>query len=62
MPTRLLQCDRELSCGDTDAENRLVEGDNLEALKALLPHYRGLALRCLTKMPHAARCEVPTTF
>ena len=34
VPTRLLECDRELSVGDPEAENLLVEGDNLEALKA----------------------------
>ncbi len=41
VPTRLLECDAELSMGDPAAENLLVEGDNLEALKALLPRYRG---------------------
>jgi len=45
-PTRLLECDRELSVGDPDAENLLVEGDNLEALKALLPRYRG-RVKCI---------------
>lgn len=44
--TRLLECDRELSFGDPDAENLLVEGDNLEALKALLPRYRG-QVKCI---------------
>ncbi len=33
VPTRLLECDPELSVGDPDAENLLVEGDNLEALE-----------------------------
>ncbi len=46
VPTRLLECDRELSFGDPDAENLLVEGDNLEALKALLPRYRG-QVKCI---------------
>jgi len=46
VPTRLLECDRELSVGDADAENLLVEGDNLEALKALLPRYRG-QVKCI---------------
>ena len=44
--TRLLECDRELSFGDPDAENLLIEGDNLEALKALLPRYRG-QVKCI---------------
>jgi adenine-specific DNA-methyltransferase len=46
VPTRLLECDRALSVGDPDAENLLVEGDNLEALKALLPRYRG-QVKCI---------------
>ncbi len=41
VPTRLLHCDSDLSFGDRDAGNLLVEGDNLEALKALLPFYAG---------------------
>ncbi|MFN3859647.1 MAG: site-specific DNA-methyltransferase [Caulobacter sp.] len=41
VPTRLLHCDSELSFGDPDAGNLLVQGDNLEALKALLPYYAG---------------------
>jgi type III restriction enzyme len=31
------------SHGDGDAENLLIQGDNLDALKALLPFYRGQA-------------------
>ena len=46
VPTRLLECDAALSAGDPDAENLLVEGDNLEALKALLPYYRG-QVKCI---------------
>ena len=44
VPYRLLQCDKAASHGDPDAANAghlIVEGDNLEALKALLPYYRG---------------------
>ena len=29
MPYHLLRCDNGLSCGDSDAGNLLVEGDNL---------------------------------
>lgn len=39
IPFRLLRCDPKLSVGDPDAGNLLVQGDNLHALKALLPHY-----------------------
>ena len=37
----LLRCDRSLSADDPDSENLLVQGDNLIALKALLPYYAG---------------------
>ena len=39
VPYRLLRCDKALSAGDPNAGNLLVQGDNLEALKALLPYY-----------------------
>ena len=38
---RLLRCDGALSAGEPDTGNLLVQGDNLLALKALLPHYAG---------------------
>ena len=43
---RLLHCDEKLSAGDLDAGNLLVQGDNLEALKALLPYYAG-KVKCI---------------
>lgn len=46
VPTRLLHCDGKLSYGDPDAGNLLVQGDNLEALKALLPYYAG-EVKCI---------------
>ena len=46
VPYRLLHCDGELSVGDPDAGNLLVQGDNLEALKALLPYYAG-KVKCI---------------
>lgn len=46
VPMRLLECDRNLSVGDPDSGNLLVEGDNLEALKALLPYYKG-QVKCI---------------
>ena len=39
VPYRLIHCDSALSAGDPQAENLLVQGDNLEALRALLPYY-----------------------
>jgi len=46
VPFRLLQCDPTLSVGDPDSGNLLVQGDNLEALKALLPYYAG-KVKCI---------------
>ena len=41
VPYRLVHCNGKLSAGDAEAGNLLVQGDNLEALKALLPFYAG---------------------
>ena len=41
VPYRLLRDVPELGCGDPGSGNLLVEGDNLHALKALLPRYAG---------------------
>lgn len=41
VPYRLLEEVSDLSAGDTDASNMLIQGDNLDALKALLPFYAG---------------------
>ena len=46
VPYRLVHCDSELSAGDPDAGNLLVQGDNLEALRALLPYYAG-KVKCI---------------
>ncbi len=46
VPYRLLRCDNSLSTGDPDAGNLLVQGDNLLALKALLPYYAG-KVKCI---------------
>ncbi|CRL12276.1 putative methyltransferase [Phaeobacter italicus] len=46
VPYRLVHCNGERSAGDPDAENLLVQGDNLEALKALLPYYAG-KVKCI---------------
>lgn len=46
IPYRLVHCDGELSGGDKDNGNLLVEGDNLQALKALLPYYAG-RVKCI---------------
>ena len=46
VPYRLLEEVSDLSSGDTDADNMLIQGDNLDALKALLPFYAG-QVKCI---------------
>ncbi len=46
VPYRLLEESPELSAGEPNAGNMLIQGDNLEALKALLPFYAG-QLKCI---------------
>ena len=41
IPYKLLEYDDTLSAGDKDSGNLIVQGDNLHALKALLPYYAG---------------------
>lgn len=45
-PYRLLEPVAGLSYGEPDAPNMLIEGDNLDALKALLPYYAG-QVKCI---------------
>ena len=45
-PYRLLEIDSNLSYGDQNSQNNLIQGDNLEALKALLPYYAG-KVKCI---------------
>ncbi len=40
-PYRLLEEAPEFSAGEVATENMLIQGDNLDALKALLPYYAG---------------------
>ena len=46
VPYRLLESVPELGCGDADSGNLIVQGDNLLALKALLPRYAG-QVKCI---------------
>jgi adenine-specific DNA-methyltransferase len=46
VPYRLLEEAPELSAGDPAAGNMLIQGDNLDALKALLPFYAG-QVKCI---------------
>lgn len=45
-PYRLLEPAPELSAGEPHSPNMLIQGDNLEALKALLPYYAG-RVKCI---------------
>lgn len=46
VPLRLLEAVSSLSFGNLDAENILIQGDNLDALKALMPFYAG-RVKCI---------------
>jgi adenine-specific DNA-methyltransferase len=46
VPYHLLKCDAKRSVGDPGSGNLLVQGDNLLALKALLPYYAG-QVKCI---------------
>lgn len=46
VPYRLLEEVPDLSAGDSATGNMLIQGDNLEALKALLPFYAG-QVKCI---------------
>lgn len=46
VPFHLLRCNGKLSVGDANSGNLLIEGDNLLALKALLPYYAG-QVKCI---------------
>ena len=46
VPYRILKEDSDLSYGKKDSGNLIVEGDNLEALRALLPYYKG-KVKCI---------------
>ncbi len=46
VPYRLLEEAPELSAGDPASGNMLIQGDNLDALKALLPFYAG-QVKCI---------------
>jgi hypothetical protein len=46
VPFHLLKDVPELSCGDPGSGNLIVQGDNLIALKALLPYYAG-QVKCI---------------
>jgi len=46
VPFKILAHREDFSFGEKDTGNMIVEGDNLEALKALLPYYKG-KVKCI---------------
>lgn len=46
IPYRLLEYDDSFSVGDKESGNLIIQGDNLHALKALLPYYAG-KVKCI---------------
>ena len=47
-PYRVLEAAPELSYGEAETDSMLIQGDNLEALKALLPYYAYAgAVKCI---------------
>lgn len=49
-PFRLLEHDPSLSFGDPDNENMLIQGDNLEGAKTLMPYFAG-RVKCVAIDP-----------
>jgi len=56
---RLLEPVVSLSHGDPDSPNMLIEGDNLDALKALLPYYAGQVKCIFIDPPYNTRSAFP---
>src|SRR5690606_38147029 len=54
-PYRLLEPVASLSYGEADSPNMLIEGDNLDALKALLPYYAGQVKGIFIDPPYNTR-------
>ncbi|MGB8646928.1 MAG: site-specific DNA-methyltransferase [Anaerolineae bacterium] len=52
VPYRLIRCDNDESVGGVGEGNLLIEGDNLQALKALLPYYGGKVKCCYIDPPY----------
>src|ERR1017187_3965265 len=55
VPYRLLEASDEHSAGDPETSNMLIQGDNLEALKALLPYYAGRGRSIFIDPPYNTR-------
>ena len=62
VPYRLLTEVPELSFGDPTSENMLIQGDNLEAVKALLPFYGGRVKCIYIDPPYNTRSAAITDY
>lgn len=49
-PYKVLVENKDLSYGDKSLGNMIIKGDNLEALKALMPYYKG-QVKCIYIAP-----------
>lgn len=58
VPFRLLHDVPELACGDAESGNLIVEGDNLLALKALLPHYVSVVMPAKAGIVRPRSCSI----
>ena len=54
VPFRLLKDVPDLACGQPGDGNLIVQGDNLVALKALLPYYAG-QVKCISSTRRTIR-------
>jgi len=61
-PYRLLEEEPEFSHGDRDTRNMLIQGDNLDALKALLPYYAGTVKCIFIDPPYNTRSAVSVHY
>ena len=55
VPYRMLEAVPALDGGDRDPANMLIQGDNLDALKALLPFYAGRVKSIYIDPPYNTR-------
>ncbi len=62
VPYRLLEADPAHSAGDPASTNMLIQGDNLDALKALLPYYAGRVKCIYIDPPYNTRSAVSVHY
>lgn len=62
VPYRLLEEVPDLGHGDRDTGNMLIQGDNLDALKALLPFYAGQVKCIYIDPPYNTRSAVSVHY